>query len=236
MLIFWRLLLGHLLADFTFQSNFINAWKRRSTWGMVAHCAMHPLAYSALCYPYLNHFWVDTAWLQLRGWTCVLLIFILHFIEDEWRVFTIFRFRAPDNTLYFAWDQLIHFACIFLFVPRGLIDGSTGLVPEKWPVLGCLLVGATHFCTVLVYFLEKDLFSGYFPEFDEKYLTMAERLVLSLCFLLPGWWWLPLAAAWVGSMYYLRLRRLMDYSWFSFFLGTGMAVACGTAARFVFQA
>ena len=47
MVIFWRLLLGHLLADFTFQSNFINAWKRKSIWGMLGHCAMHPIAYVA---------------------------------------------------------------------------------------------------------------------------------------------------------------------------------------------
>lgn len=235
MVIFWRLLLGHLLADFTLQSNFVNAWKRKSVWGMLGHCAMHPVAYIALTYPYLNEFWVNTAWVKLQGWTCVLLIFFLHFIEDEWRVFTIFKFKTPDNFLYFAWDQFIHFACIWMFFPLASIGDPAGTwIPEKWPVLGCLLVLVTHFCTVLIYFLEKDLFSGYFPDFDEKYLTMAERLVMSLCFLLPGWWFLPLCAAWMGNMAYLRYKRLMDFSWFSFYLGGAVAALCGWGARTIY--
>lgn len=228
-------MLGHMLADFSFQSNFINAWKRKSIWGMLAHCAIHPVAYIALTYPYLNQFWVNTSWMQLQGWACVLLIFILHFLEDEWRVFTIFRFRTPDNTLYFFWDQIIHYACIFVFFPLGLSEMSPTWFPEKWPVLGCLFIGVTHFCTVLVYFIEKDLFGGYFPAFDEKYLTMAERLVLATCFLLPGWWWVPLAVAWVASMFYLRHRRLMDFSWFSFWAGGVVSTLCGLGARFIYN-
>ncbi len=234
MVIFWRLLLGHLLADFTFQSNFVNAWKRKSVWGMLGHCAMHPIAYIALTYPYLNEFWVNTTWIKLQGWTCVLLIFFLHFIEDEWRVFTIFKFKTPDNFLYFAWDQIIHFACIWIFFPMTSGDPTGSWIPEKWPVLGCLLVLVTHFCTVLIYFLEKDLFSGYFPDFDEKYLTMAERLVMALCFLLPGWWFVPLCAAWMGNMAYLRHKRLMDFSWFSFYVGGAIAALCGWGARTIY--
>ncbi|MBI4422670.1 MAG: DUF3307 domain-containing protein, partial [Elusimicrobia bacterium] len=201
---------------------------------MLAHCAMHPAAYVALTYPYLNDFWVNTPWIRLQGWTCVLLIFFLHFIEDEWRVFTIFRFKTPDNFIYFAWDQVIHFAIIFMFFPLATTESGAHWVPEKWPVLGCLLVVVTHFSTVLVYFLEKDLFSGFFPDFDEKYLTMAERLVLALCFLLPGWWFVPLVAGWAGNMAYLRYKRLMDFSWFSFYVGGLVAALCGLAARAIY--
>ena len=232
MLILWRLVLGHLLADFTFQSNFINAWKRKSIWGMLAHCAMHPVAYIALTYPYLNDIWVNTRWVRLEGWTCILLIFFLHFIEDEWRVFTIFsKFKLADNFLYFAWDQVIHFAVIFMFFPLG--DAAVW-VPERWTVLACLFITVTHFSTVFIYFLEKDLFAGYFPDFDEKYLTMAERLVLSLCFLLPGWWFILVVAVWLGIMAYLRHKRLMDFSWFSFYVGGALAALCGWGARLVY--
>ncbi|MCX5789003.1 MAG: DUF3307 domain-containing protein [Elusimicrobia bacterium] len=233
MVILWRLMLGHLLADFTFQSNFINAWKRKSIWGMLAHCAMHPVAYIAFTYPYLNEMWVDTPWIRLQGWTCILLIFFLHFIEDEWRVFTIFKFKLADNFLYFAWDQVIHYAVIFMFFPVRMGDSALW-VPEKWPVLACLFIMVTHFSTVFIYFLEKDLFAGYFPDFDEKYLTMAERLVLALCFLLPGWWFMPVVGVWVGNMAYLRHKRLMDFSWFSFYAGGTLAALCGWGARLVY--
>lgn len=235
MAIFWRLLLGHMLADFTLQTNFINAWKRKSTWGMFVHCAMHPLLYAALCLPFLNDLWVDAGPVRLQGWTCVLLIFILHYMEDEWRVFTIFRYKTPDNTIYFLWDQLIHWLCIFAFVPLGLSDyGEGGIFPEKWPVLGCLAVLVTHFCTVLIYFLEKDLFRGSYPGFDEKHLSMAERLVLWLFFLLPGMSWAPMALLWLGVMYNLRSRRILDFSWLSFYVGGSLTLLAGAAARYLY--
>ncbi|MBI4051953.1 MAG: DUF3307 domain-containing protein [Elusimicrobia bacterium] len=234
MVIFWRLILGHLLADFTFQTNLINSWKRKSVWGMLVHCAMHPFFYILLTYPYLNQFWVYTKYVQLQGWTCILLIFVLHFLEDQWRVYTIQKFRTPDNTLYLIWDQVIHYACIFLFFPLSLLDSNGTIIPEKWTVLGCLFIGATHFTTVMIYFLEKDFLTGSFPEFDEKYLAIAERLVLALFFLLPGTWWVFFALLWIGHMYYLRSKRIVDFSWFSFYVGVSAAVVFGVLARLVY--
>lgn len=235
MLIFWRLLLGHLLADFTFQSDAINAAKRTSLKGMLIHCAMHPAFYAALTFPYLDDVWIDSGQFQLKGWLCVLLIFIIHFIEDQWRVFSIFRYRAPDNTLYFLWDQLIHYSVIFAVVPLGLVSvAETGLLPEKWPVLACLAVLVTHAATVMIYFVEKDLYGRSFPGTQEKYLAMAERLVLGMCFLLPNPWWAPVAAAWGFFMYYSRARRIVDFSWFSLSTGSAVSVVCGAGARLVY--
>lgn len=234
MLIFWRLMLGHLLADFTLQTDLINAWKRRSTWGMLVHCAMHPILYAALTFPYLNDYWVQTQWIDLKGWTCVFILFVLHFIEDEWRVFMIRKLQFTDNTLFFLWDQLVHYACIFILFPIGLFDLSQGWIPEKWTVLACLFVMVTHYSTVVVYFIEKDLYGASFPDFDEKYMGMAGRMVLALCFLLPGPWWLILSAAWLGVVFYLRARQLIDFTWFSLYAGSFLGVLCGVGARAVY--
>jgi len=232
--IFWRLMFGHFLADFTFQADKVNAWKRSSVWGMVLHAGMHPVTYAILTWPYLDDRWVNTPYLRLQGWTCILLLFIIHFLADEWRVFTIFRFGTPDNTLYFLWDQIIHYLSIFLLVPLGLLGPDAVLVPEKWPILGILLVLATHFTTVLVYFLEKDLWGREFPGGGEKYLGIAERLVVSLSFLLAGHWWVLFTAGWVGHRLYLRSRRIQDFTWLNFALSGAMAVVCGAGARLVY--
>lgn len=234
MLIFWRLLFGHMLADFTLQTNFINHWKRTSFWGMVAHCATHPLAYALLTWPYLKDVWIDTPFIQLQGWVCVLIVFVLHFIEDEWRVFTIFKYNTPDNTLYFLWDQIIHYAVIFAVIPMSLANQETSLFPESWPILGCLFVAVTHASTVFIYFIEKDLYGVEYPRFQEKYLGMAERLVLALTFLIPAHGWLAAAPAWLGLTYYVRARRLLDLSWFSYYLGAAISVICGLLARLIY--
>jgi hypothetical protein len=234
MVIFWRLLFGHLLADFTFQTDLINRWKRGSLWGMAAHCATHPLCYAVLTFPYLGDIWVDLPYLPLRGWVCILIIFAAHFIEDQWRVFTIFKYKTPDNTLYFLWDQLIHYAVIFAVIPVGFLHDFSGLIPAKWPVLGSLFVIVTHACTVLIYFVEKDFHDRLFPGIEEKFVTMAERVVLALCFLMPGHVWPLLALGWLSLMHFVRARRFLDLSWTGFYLGGAIAGFSGLAARFVY--
>ncbi|MFH1723962.1 MAG: DUF3307 domain-containing protein [Elusimicrobiota bacterium] len=232
MTILWRLLFGHFLADFALQSNFINDWKRSGTWGMLTHCGIHLGLYTLLCWPFLNDVWIDLGFVRLQGWTCMLLIFLLHYIEDIWRVFTIQRHGVPDNTPYFLWDQTIHVVCIMAFVPTGLYE-PTGMMPERWPVLGCLAVLVAHFGTVLLYFIEHDLFGGSYPDFDEKYLTMIERLGIAACFLLPGFWGFAAPAAWAGAAYAVREKGRLDYSWTGFYLGAILAVVAGLAARWV---
>jgi hypothetical protein len=234
MVIFWRLLFGHLLADFTFQTDFVNRWKRSSLLGMLVHCATHPICYLALTWPYLRETWVSAGPLGVPGWACIALVFVTHFLEDQWRVFTIFRYNLPDNTLYFIWDQIIHYAIIFAVIPSAVAGANNQLIPELWPVLGCLFVIVTHACTVAIYFVEKDLYDRVFPAFQEKYAGIAERLVLALCFLVPGHSWPLLALIWLSLMHWTRSRRFLDLSWLSFYIGGVVAVLCGIAARFVY--
>jgi hypothetical protein len=236
MLILWRLLFGHFLADFALQTNFINDWKRSSHAGMIAHCAMHPLCYLALTYPYLHDYWVVNPLFQLKGWVCVLTIFLAHYVEDQWRVFTIFKYNTPDNTLYFIWDQVIHYAVIFAVVPVGLMaPGQFELIPEKWPVLGILAVLATYFCTVLVYFIEKDIQDRPFPAAREKYVGMTERLILASMMLVPSVGVAGTAAAgWTGVMYFYRTKKLLSWTPLNFALSTAFTVLCGFAARWIY--
>ncbi len=234
--IFWRLLFGHLLADFTFQTNFINKWKREKFMGLLVHCGMHPLFYVVLAWPYMNQYWIDNPFVRLNGWWCIAIIFATHLLEDWWRVFSIFKYGMPDNTIFFFWDQIIHLAVIFAVAPLAMSTAhQTGFFPEKWPVLGCLFVLATHACTVLIYFVEKDIHGADFPGDDLKYLAMAERLVLALVFLFPT----PvgaglLAAGWIALMFFLRRRRLFEMTTFTFYTGATIAVLCGLAARVVY--
>lgn len=234
--IFWRLMFGHLLCDFTLQTNFINRWKRTSMWGLLAHCGMHPAAYLILAWPFLGNYWIENSFFRLNGWTCVAIIFITHFLEDWWRVYTIFKYGMPDNTMFFAWDQVIHYAVIFSVAPLAVTTTATaGFFPEKWPVLGCLFVLVTHACTVLIYFLEKDLHGADYPGDDEKHLAMAERLVLALCFLFPTLAGAAaLAAGWLAIMFFLRRKRLFELTAFTFYMGAAVSVLCGIAARIVY--
>ena len=71
--IFWRLILAHLLADFTFQTDHIAAWKRRSAWGTFIHSTFQLLTSVALTLTRLGETWVREPVL-LGGWTCIGLV------------------------------------------------------------------------------------------------------------------------------------------------------------------
>lgn len=258
--IFWRLVLGHLIGDFTLQTNQIASWKRSSVWGMLVHCGIHPLLYVIFLWKYLGQVWLHIGPVPLTGTLCVILIFVFHFIEDEWRVWSVEKRGAPDNSFFYVWDQVIHYAVLFAMSP--VLDGATskfGLIsypsimgvvphtqalgmsvlerfltitrPENWVFIGILFVIVTHFTTVTIYFFEKDFFGGEYPATDEKYISMAERLVVTGCFLLPGLWWIGLIVVWLGWVVVSKIRRVYDFSWTNIIIGNVTAIFCGFFIR-----
>lgn len=226
--IFWRLLLGHLAADFTCQTNFIAAWKRRSVWGLLAHVATHPVIYVALLWPHLGGVWVRVGAVPLNGWACLAVIVVTHFLEDYWRIWSVMKHGAPDNLLFYLWDQVIHVVILYAVAPK---NGAS--VGEVWPLLGCLAVGVTHFATVTVYFIEKDLSGRDFPDAAEKYGGMLQRLAVFACLLLPGFWALTAGAALAGQRLVARFWPAAALTRTGYVLGNGLAVAGGLMGRYL---
>ncbi len=237
MTVFWRLILAHLLADFTCQTDFINHWKRKSVAGLLAHSLMHPAWTLLLAWPYLGQVWIRVLGTGLTGWACALIIFATHYLEDHWRVHSIIKNGAPDSTLYFLWDQFFHLAVIFSVTPDGSFSswaGWEGLFPQKWVALACLFVLATHASTVWIYFIEKDLYGRPFPQFQEKYLSMLERLVLAVSCLAPGWTWVMAVVPFAAAMRWAHRRGLTAFSNMEFYLGGAAALAFGFTARMIY--
>lgn len=220
-----RLLFGHLLADFTFQTNFIARWKRHSQYGLLVHVAIHPLCYLILCWPFLGQTWAVFGGIALNGWTAILVATILHFAEDWFRIRQVNR-GWPDNTLFYLWDQMVHIVVLWFIVPR-----QQPLV-NTWPFIGILFVLVTHCATVTVWFIEKDIYGRDYPETEEKYISILQRLVVWLAFFLPFPWWILILVFAVGTFgRHVWLRRI-DFSWTSVVLGNLIAIGCGALSRF----
>ena len=171
MMIFWRLVLAHFIADFTLQTNKVATWKRESRVGMLVHTLTHPVVTYALTWPYLSMPWVQTHWIQLNGWVCVALLALFHWLEDEWRVWSIKETGSPDSTGFFLWDQVVHLTMILAFSP---IVG----IPKRIPGLARALRRAPRaFYFRLVFFLENDIWGTSQVLGDKKYRYIAERLI-----------------------------------------------------------
>jgi hypothetical protein len=233
MIIFWRLLLAHLLADFTFQLDIVNRMKRKSAWGMLIHCATHFVISVAFVWNYLPQTWVRLWRLPVSGWWAISLMFVLHFIVDELRIYSMKSLGYRDGTVSFLVDQLLHFYVLFMISPVAVLDRNF-LLAEKWTGIAALLVVVTHFTTVLVYFIEKDLSGKDFPAFDEKYFLIFERVVLWAFFFVDGYWWIPFALAWMIQIFYVRRKRIIDLSGLNVALSVLITSVLGLWTRYIY--
>ncbi len=225
--IFCRLLFGHLLADFTFQTNFIAEWKRKSVAGLLVHVAIHPVCYLFVAWPFISDVWVTIGAVPLSGWVCVGIAAGSHLLEDWFRV-TLVNRGWPDNTFFYLWDQVIHIAILWYLTPT-----QTQPLVNSWYWLGVLFVLVTHCATVTVWFIEKDFFGSTYPETEEKYISMLQRLVLWLSFFLPHPWWILVLLFVVVTFGRHVWTRRIDFSWTSVILGQMIAIAAGLVSRFV---
>ena len=231
MLIFWRLFLSHLLADFTLQFDIVNTLKRRCVWGMAIHCLTHFVVSAALTYRYLGDVWFSFGVVKVNGWWALVLMLVVHFIIDELRIYGMKHLHYRDGTVSFLVDQFLHIYLLFLISP--IVD--VGLfMAEKWTGLLTMSVLVTHVTTVTIYFVEKDFFGRQFPSFDEKYFLIFERVVLWSFFFASGWWCLPFAAAWVVQLFYIRMKRIIDLSLTNIVLSLVLTSAIGLWTRYIY--
>ncbi len=233
MVIFWRLLLSHLLADFTLQFNIVNKLKRQHVGGMLLHCLTHFVVSVALTYNYLGGVWFYLGSTAVTGWTALGLMLVFHFIIDELRIYGMKRLRYRDGTVSIIIDQFLHVYVLFMISPIVLL-GSGFFMAEKWVGITAMFVLVTHVTTILIYFVEKDLFGKEFPSFDEKYFLIFERIVLWSFFFSVGWLWLPFAAAWVVQLFYIRWKRIMDLSLTNIFLSLALTLPLGLGTRYFY--
>ena len=225
MTIFWRLLLAHFIADFTFQTNHIANWKRESRWGMVVHVFTHPVTSIALTWPYLSMPWVQTRWFHLDGWVCIGFLALFHWLEDEWRVWSIQETGSPDSTTFFLWDQVVHITLILAFAPTLPETRS-----ETWVLVALCAVLLWHFPSVLIYFMENDLWGSSHILENKKYYYIGERLLGASLFLLPGAW-LLLAIGWLFWVFYVQYRRTHERTWVHLVVGNCSVVFLGLLSR-----
>lgn len=224
--IFFRLLFGHFLADFTFQTNFIARWKRSSFNGLLVHVLIHPLCYFALTFPFLNMTWFQVGNVALTGWVVIPILAFLHFVEDWVRVHLVNK-GWPDNTAFYLWDQVVHIVLLWVFTPT-----KDMRLENVWPILGTLIVIVTHCATVTIWFIEKDIYGREYPDTEEKYISILQRLVVYLAFFMPDpWWWVVLLFVITTFGRHVWTRRI-DFSWTSVLLGNSIAILCGFITRF----
>src|SRR5262249_19130805 len=121
--------------------------------------------------------------------------------------------------------QVVHIAMILAFSPA-IADLRT----EPWVIPALCFVLLAHFISVLIYFLENDLWGNSQVLNESKYRYIGERLIGAALFLLPGAWFL-LAFLWIAWLVYLHYHRSQDRTWVHVFVGNAAVVLLGLLCR-----
>jgi len=235
MIIFWRLVLAHLLADFTLQTNKIAEWKRRSMMGIFVHTLIFAILAFIFSSVYIfNETFtlqplLDTWW-RFPGWFSIIVLSAVHFVEDYYRVWSIQKGGSTDNVFFFLWDQFIHIFLIFLFVPSLQIS-----IPEKFVMLFILLVLNTHFSTVLIYYLEEAVFGqeDISIRFGNKYFFILLRLIIFVSLLLPKYWMLMVIPAGFITYRILFVNNKQKFTNLNLILSFIISIVLGILAHMV---
>jgi hypothetical protein len=155
----------------------------------------------------------------------VALLALFHWLEDEWRVWSIRETGSPDSTGFFLWDQVVHLTMILAVSP-------TAMEPkvDAWVLPVLCMVLLAHVVSVLVFFLENDLWGHSQVLGPNKYRYIGERLIGASLFLLPGPLFL-LAFAWMAWIVYWHYQKSQERSWVHLVVGNTAVVLLGLLAR-----
>ncbi len=210
MKIFFRLLLAHLLTDFALQTNFVAKWKKRSFVGVLVHASTFFILGLILTWENLGKIWFNYYHIKLNGIWCLILLFILHVIEDEYRAYNVRHYHIQDTILFFLWDQVIHIVFIFVFSPFSQLE------IEPWVIISCILITGTYVLSVLLLYIDMLFFNKEtaYSFFKKKYYSIVLNLLIMVAFLLPNKFFLisllVLPLSWILNK---KVKFLSPISW-----------------------
>lgn len=195
-MVFWALLLAHVIGDFPLQTDVIFRLKKKSVWGVVPHVIICTFVNIVALWPFLK---------LVQVWYAILFLALIHIILDRGKIL-LSSWLAKDNFLQFVIDQGLHILSIFFaaaFLAPYLSDSTinfTGLYanPELLIKL-TMVIFAAFGGTPIVYYVQKHFTphtnnptesdSSYpYPTFIKRIPGLFERFSSTLGILLGGFW------------------------------------------------
>ncbi|MFH1563712.1 MAG: DUF3307 domain-containing protein [Nitrospirota bacterium] len=224
-MIFWQLLLAHLIGDFPLQFNEIFKLKVKSKWGVLLHCAIVVMISVLFLVPYV---------FAMQMWCGIIILICSHFIIDWTRV-VLSKKANLDNLWMFLLDQGLHilivwFVSLMIISPPLFIlpDFIRGVLENKQVILTMSgLIAAGYFGAILIHYLKKMFIKGYMSQsLSTKRYGIIERLLVMVLILMPGLSFLFIPTVLFARMSISRVKE-EEYSLFDSIISTALAVIFG---------
>ena len=197
MIVFWHLLLAHLLADFPLHTDYIYNKKIKNPFkGLCVHGLVYLVCLMVCCLPYLEIKWFTIGSVAFDGVETIFLLTLIHIFSDYIDVSDNHDLIGINALMFVAW-QIIEITILFLVSP--FIDTAQGisLWILKFIIILNGLIIATYLFMVLIHLFIKDFVHKNYPTFDERYVSMIYRAGLYMALILPSWFAYVTAVVWI---------------------------------------
>lgn len=202
MIVFWHLLLAHLLADFTLHTDYIYQKKLSNPFkGLTVHGLVYLVCLLVCCLPYLEMNWFTVAGISFNGVESIVLLTLIHILSDYIDTSDNHDVIGINALMFVCW-QIIEIAVLFIVAPF-MTETETHLsfwILKFIIILNGLIISA-HLLMVLIHLFIKDFVHKNYPSFDERYVSMIYRAGLYMSLILPSNIAYIIALIWVFCLY-----------------------------------
>ena len=231
MVVFWHLLLAHLLADFPLHTDYIYRKKLTNPFiGLSVHALVYLIALLICCLPYLEMKWFTIAGITFNGAETVFLLSLVHMASDFIDISDNHNLVGINALMLVCW-QVIEISILFLVAPAVTQNSGTGLA-LKLIIISCGLIAVTYFLMVLTHLFIKDFSrKKNYPSFDERYISMTYRGGLYMALMLPYHWAFLVAAVWISCLFFVFTTKKVSFVSRKNIMGTILAICIAIWVR-----
>ncbi len=231
MIVFWHLLLAHLLADFPLHTDYIYRKKITKPFkGISIHGLVYLITLLVCCFPYLEIQWFNFAGIVFNGVEAVFLLTLIHMISDYIDISDNHNLIGINALMFLCW-QGIEISVLFLVAP--VLPESTGITLWllKFIIILCGLIVSTFILMVLIHLFLKDFIHQRYPSFDERYISMIYRGGIYMAFMIPDIIGYLTALGWIICFSFVFTMKKVDFISSKNIMGTILTIIIALCVR-----
>ncbi len=232
MIVFWHLLLAHLLADFTFHTDYIYRKKITNPFkGLSVHGFVYMVCLIICCLPYLEMKWFTLAGVSFNGVETIFLLTFLHMLSDYIDVSDNHDVIGINASMFVCW-QIIEISVLFIVAPFIFPPkASISLLILKFIIILNGLIISAHALMVLIHLFTKDFIHTNYPTFDERYVSMIYRAGLYMSLVLPSSIAFIVALIWIGCLFVVFNIKQVNFMSYKNISGTILTILIAIGVR-----
>ncbi len=193
-MLFWTLLLAHIIGDFPLQTDFLYKWKKVKSWGVLPHVLVCTVINIFALYPF---------WEKPQIWITIGALGLVHALLDRGKIL-ISSYLKKDNLLQFFLDQILHVTSIWaaaFWLSNFIVTDRCqpfGITMECRYVIYLIAIIFSVFASVpIIYYIQNYFYKNRkaranknldFPFFSKRIPGYIERFIATSGFLLGNEW------------------------------------------------